>query len=35
MMRTFDYRFVVVAPIEDVARFHSDTRALKILTPNI
>ncbi len=32
-MRTFEHRFRVAAPIEAVANFHSDTRALRILTP--
>lgn len=31
--RTFTHRFSVRAPLERVIAFHSDTRALKILTP--
>jgi ligand-binding SRPBCC domain-containing protein len=33
MMPTFDYSFTVDAPKAEVAAFHSDTGALKILTP--
>lgn len=32
-MRHYHHRFQVAAPIERVATFHKDTRALKILTP--
>ncbi len=32
-MPVFDYTFTVPAPLEAVARFHHDTRALKRLTP--
>lgn len=32
-IRTFEHRFTVDAPLERVAQFHSDTRALKILNP--
>ena len=32
-MPTFDYTFTVDAPQAAVARFHSDTSALKVLTP--
>ncbi len=32
-MPTFDYHFTVPAPLAAVAKFHSDTRALKLLTP--
>jgi ligand-binding SRPBCC domain-containing protein len=32
-MHTFDYSFVVRAPLADVAGFHHDTRALQRLTP--
>ncbi|WP_145282575.1 SRPBCC family protein [Pirellulimonas nuda] len=32
-MPTFDYNFTVPAPLTEVAAFHSDTRALKLLTP--
>lgn len=33
MKRTYKHRFGVAAPIESVANFHSDTRALRMLTP--
>ena len=29
----FDFQFTVEAPLQAVATFHSDTRALKDLTP--
>lgn len=32
-MPTFDYAFTVNAPLSAVAAFHSDTSALKLLTP--
>jgi ligand-binding SRPBCC domain-containing protein len=32
-MPTFDYKFRVSASLDAVSRFHSDTSALKILTP--
>ena len=32
-MPTFDYKFVVSESLSDVSRFHSDTNALKRLTP--
>ena len=32
-MPTFNYTFTVDAPLNDVADFHSDTSALKILSP--
>lgn len=32
-MATFDYKFLVKAPLEAVSRFHHDTRILKKLTP--
>ena len=32
-MKTFTHRFQVNAPLERVAGFHSDSRALKVLTP--
>ncbi len=32
-MKTFNHRFQVNAPLERVAAFHSDSRALKMLTP--
>ena len=32
-MPTFKYTFTVDAPLADVANFHSDTSALKILSP--
>ena len=32
-MKKFSHRFTVSAPIEKVAAFHNDARALKILTP--
>ena len=32
-MPSFDYRFTVNASLRDVSDFHSDTRALKRLTP--
>ncbi len=32
-MPTFDFTFTVRAPLERVAAFHHDTRALKLLTP--
>lgn len=33
MMRKFEHQFVVEAPIERVADFHRDARALRLLTP--
>src|SRR5512141_1391989 len=32
-MQVFEYSFTVDAPVEAVAEFHRDTRALKRLTP--
>ncbi|MBN2503098.1 MAG: hypothetical protein JXB38_20140 [Anaerolineales bacterium] len=32
-MKTFTHRFRVNAPLEHIAAFHSDSRALKMLTP--
>lgn len=32
-MPTFDYKFMVDAPLQAVSDFHHDTRVLKILTP--
>ncbi len=33
LKRKFEHRFQVAAPIEAVAEFHGDTRALRMLTP--
>lgn len=32
-MVTFEHTFLVRAPLSDVARFHGETRVLKLLTP--
>jgi ligand-binding SRPBCC domain-containing protein len=33
LMPTFEYNFTVNAPLEEVAAFHADTSALKVLNP--